>query len=192
MIKNMLATITLVMTVLSNSAGADGQADPAAQIASQREAMLSLQPMNGVWRGHAWTLLPSGNKHTLIQTERVGGFLNDSVKVIEGKGYEADGTASFNALGIISFNVATGAYSMRSYAMGKVGDFPLTPTADGFIWEIVNGPITLRYTAQIRNGTWHEVGDRIMAGRQPIRFFEMELTRLADTDWPAANAIPPQ
>jgi len=29
-----------------------------------------------------------------------------------------------------------------------------------------------------------------MAGSEPVRFFEMNLTRVGDTDWPAANAIP--
>jgi hypothetical protein len=34
--------------------------DPAASLAAQREGMVALQAMNGVWRGPAWTLLPNG------------------------------------------------------------------------------------------------------------------------------------
>ena len=169
-----------------------GRPDPEARMEAQREAMASLAFMDGVWRGEAWTLLPSGERHTLTQTERVGPFLDGTVKVIEGRGYEADGAVSFNALGIVSYDPARQTYSMRSYALGQAGDFALTPTADGFAWEIPAGPATIRYTATVEDGVWHEVGDRIVPGQEPVRFFEMTLTRVGDTDWPADGAIPPQ
>ena len=50
--------------------------------------------------------------------------------------------------------------------------------------------MTIRYTAVIRDGVLTEVGDRIALGKEPVRFFEMTLRRISDTDWPAANAIP--
>lgn len=188
------AAITLVLLVACAplAAVAQNRPDPGAQLEAQREAMASLAFMDGVWRGEAWTLLPSGERHTLTQTERVGPFLDGTVKVIEGRGYEADGTLSFNALGIVSYDPAQQAYSMRSYALGRAGDFALTPTADGFAWEIPAGPATIRYTATVEDGTWHEVGDRIVPGQEPVRFFEMTLTRVGDTDWPAAGAVPAQ
>jgi hypothetical protein len=95
-------------------------------------------------------MLPSGEKHNITQTERVGPFLDGSIKVIEGRGYEGDGSVGFNALAIISYDLETRAYNMRSYAQGYVGDFALTPTADGFEWEIPAGPMAMRYTAVIR------------------------------------------
>jgi hypothetical protein len=76
--------------------------------------------------------------------------------------------------------------------MGNVGDFVLTPNADGYVWEIPAGPMTIRYTAAIKDGTWREVGDRIVPGQDPVRFFEMNLKRVGDSDWPAAGAIPPK
>jgi hypothetical protein len=76
--------------------------------------------------------------------------------------------------------------------MGQVGDFPLTPTADGYFWEIPAGPMTIRYTCTIKEATWHEVGDRIVAGKEPVRFFEMTLKRIGDTTWPAGGSIPPK
>jgi len=81
---------------------------------------------------------------------------------------------------------------MHSYAQGNVGDFAFKPTADGFVWEIHAGPITIRYTAMIKDGAWHEVGDRIMPGKDPARIFDMNLKRLGDTSWPAAGAISPK
>ena len=164
--------------------------DPAAVIAAQRDAMAAFAAMDGVWRGPAWTILPSGEKHSITQTERIGPFLDGSVKVIEGRGYESDGRIGFNALGIISFDPASKAYSFRSYAMGRVGDFVIRPTADGYTWEIPAGPATIRYTAVIKGGTLKEVGDRLAPGKAPVRFFEMTLTRVGETTWPSGDAVP--
>ena len=169
-----------------------GRQDPATLIKAQREAMARLSMMDGVWRGQAWTILPSGEKHTITQTERIGPFLDGSVKVIEGRGYEADGKVTFNAFGIISYNSATSVYTMHSYAQGNAGDFVLTPTADGYVWEIPAGPMTIRYTAVIKGDAWREEGDRIMPGKDPVRFFEMNLKRVGDTTWPAAGAVSPR
>ena len=63
------------------------------------------------------------------------------------------------------------------------------PNADGFVWEIPAGPATIRYTAVIKDGTWKEVGDRIMPEKEPVRFFEMELKRVGNSDWPGAGAV---
>ena len=85
--------------------------------------MKPLANMDGVWRGPAWTLLPSGDKHTITQTERIGPFLDGGVKLLEGRGYESDGKATFNALGIISYEPATQKFTLRSYALGYGSDF---------------------------------------------------------------------
>ncbi len=82
--------------------------------------------------------------------------------------------------------------AMRSYAQGRTGDFVLTPTSDGFTWEIPAGPMTIRYTAVVKDGKWREVGDRIMPGQPPVRFFERNLVRVGNTDWPGMGAISPK
>ena len=71
-------------------------------------------------------------------------------RLIEGRGYEADGTTSFNAFAILSYDVATKSFRMRSYAMGRSGDYPVQRTADGFAWEIPAGPMTIRYNAMVQ------------------------------------------
>ena len=193
MLRHRLVAFALPMTVgVSLSALGQGRPDPATVIAAQRQAMVVLAYMDGVWRGTASVDLPSGEKHTITQTERIGPFLDSSVKVIEGRGYEPDGKVSFNAFGTISYNPATRAYTLHSYAQGNVGDFVLSLTGDGYVWEIPAGPMTIRYTAVVKNGSWREVGDRIMPGKEPVRFFEMNLKRIGDTSWPAAGAISPK
>ncbi|MDQ1558039.1 MAG: hypothetical protein QOD32_1099 [Pyrinomonadaceae bacterium] len=192
MIKHRIAAWAFVWITLGaafNAFGQQGRPDPAALVAAQREAMQRLAIMDGVWRGAAWTVLPSGERHNITQTERIGPFLDGSVKVIEGRGYEPDGKVTFNAFGTISYNPATRAYTLHSYAQGQVGDFALTPTADGYVWEIPAGAMTIRYTAVIKDGAWREVGDRIVSGKEPVRFFEMNLKRVSDTDWPRAGAV---
>ena len=194
MIRHRLAAFAFLMITMGVSLTASGQGrpDPATLIAAQREAMIPLAFMDGVWRGPAWIIRPSGEKHTSTQTERIGPFLDGSVKVIEGRGYDADGKVSFNAFGTISYDPATRAYTLHSYALGNVGDFVLTLAADGYVWDIPAGPMTIRYTAVVKDGAWREVGDRIMPGKEPVRFFEMNLKRVGDTTWPAAGAISPR
>jgi hypothetical protein len=193
MVRHRIAVLALLTMTVGASLTAFGQGRPdPALIAAQREAMVPLAFMDGVWRGPAWTILASGEKHTITQTERIGPFLDGSVKVIEGRGYDADGKVSFNAFATISFNPATRAYTMHSYAQGYVGDFTIKLTADGFVWEIPAGSMKIRYTAVVKDGTWREVGERITEGKEPVRFFEMNLKRLGDTNWPAAGAISPK
>ncbi|WP_222612419.1 DUF1579 domain-containing protein [Undibacterium flavidum] len=187
-----IAMACLMSFVVASNSFAQGRPDSAKLIAAQQQAMQKLSFMDGEWRGTASTVLPNGEKHQITQTERVGPFLEGGVKVIEGRGYDADGKTVFNAFGTISFSQSTNSYTMHSYAQGFVGDYVLTPTSDGFIWEIPAGPMTIRYTAVIKDGTWKEVGDRITPNQAPIRFFEMELKRLGDTNWPAANAVSPR
>lgn len=191
--KSTLIAITFATALLGASTSVHAQMEnPAQKIAAQRSAMTKLAFLDGAWRGTASTTLPSGKKHVITQTERVGPFLDGSIKMVEGRGYEPDGRTTFNALGVISFNEKTGTYSMRSNAQGYTGEYVLTLTADGFSWEIPAGPVTMRYTATVKDGVWHEVGDRIMPGKEPVRFLEMNLKRIGDTSWPAAGAVPPQ
>src|SRR5436190_8121582 len=124
------SALAFALVIVPPAIAQQARPDPATLIAAQKEALARLSFMDGVWRGPAWTILPSGEKHTITQTERIGPFLDGSVKVIEGRGYEPDGKVTFNAFATISFNPATRAYTFHSYAQGYVGDFVLKPTAD--------------------------------------------------------------
>jgi len=185
------ATGVLALSLLTGSRTvAQAPPSPAVLIAAQRDAMRPLARMDGVWRGEAWTILRSGEKHAITQTERIGPFLDGSIKVVEGRGYDADGKVSFNAFGVISYDPATKAYTLHSYAQGRAGDFPLVPNADGYVWEIPAGPMKIRYTAVIKPDTWREIGEYISPGKDPVQFFEMNLKKVGETVWPAAGAIP--
>ena len=189
---NLLTRIAFVWLAVPAAASAQGQPDPVALMNAQREAMTVLSRMDGQWRGPAWTILPNGEKHSLIQTGRIGSLLDGTIKLVEGRGYESDGRTSFNAFAVIAFNPVTRSYSLRSHAMGRYGEYALKPTDDGYTWDIPAGPMTIRYTASIKDGVLREVGDRLMPGKEPVRFFEMTLTRLGDSPWPAAGSVAPK
>ncbi|RYE02956.1 MAG: DUF1579 domain-containing protein [Sphingomonadales bacterium] len=168
--------------------GAQAQGNDVAAIAAQKDAMRKLDWMHGVWRGPAVTQLPQG-AHEVTQTERIGGFLDGTVTVMEGKGYNADGSIGFNAFGVVSYDAATKSYWLTSWAQGRSGKFPMTVTDTGYVWEIPAGGMTIRYTASVTNGGWTEVGDYIAPGQPARRFFAMTLKRVGDTDWPMAGGI---
>jgi hypothetical protein len=91
----------------------------------------------------------------------------------------------------MSYDPARQAYVLHSYAQGHAGDFPMTITATGYVWEVPAGPgAIIRYTATIGRGAWREVGYRIAGSAPPVQVFEMNLTRVGDTDWPGGGAVP--
>ena len=156
----------------------------------QQSALSSLSIMDGMWRGKAWIILPTGERQDMTQTERVGPLLNGEVKVIEGRGYDKDGKTVFNALAVIAHDAQQQKLMMRSYTQGRSGDFEIKVQESGYVWEIPAGPATIRYTAEIKDGKWFEYGERLVGDRPPVRFFEMTLERLGDSEWPAVNAVP--
>lgn len=191
MIRSSFLTSGILLLIFSLNALGQRE-NPEPLIAAQREAMKSLSFLDGVWRGPAWTVLPSGQRLNITQTERVGPFLNGSVKVVEGRGYDETGKVAFNSLGIISYDPAKKVFKLQSHAQGRAGEFILTPTPDGCIWDIHAGPMTIRHTVVIKDGIWHEVGDHMMPGKEPVRFMEMKLKRIGDSTWPADGAVSPK
>ena len=187
-----MISLSIFALVLFSSTNALAQGpNSAALIAAQKEAIKPLSYLYGVWRGTGVSIAPNGEKHEVIQTERIGPFLDGSVIVLEGRGYDGQTKqVAFNAFGIISYNPSSKKYTLHSQAQGQVGDFAIRPITDGYEWEIPAGPATIKYTCIVKNGVWHEVGDMIAPGKAPSRFFEMTLKRVSDTDWPAAGAIP--
>ena len=180
----------LLVFLLAGAAHAQAP-DSKALLAAQGKAMQPLAMMDGVWRGPAIIHQAGGRKLEITQTERIGPFLGGTVKVIEGKGYAADGSVHFNALGVVYFNPATGKYAMQSHAQGLSGEFAFEVRPDGYAWSHPAGPgRRVQYTATIKDGTLTEIGEFVMDGQPPVRTFEMHLKRIGDTDWPAGGAVP--
>jgi len=156
---------------------------------AQRAALAPLAPFDGTWRGPAQVLRPEGWT-TITQTERVGPMLDGSLRVIEGRGYGPDGKMHFNAFAVLSYDVMAKQFHFKSNAEGREGDFPLEVSPGGFAWTIQAGPARIRYVATVKDGVWHEIGERLVEGQPPMRIFEMHLQRLGNTGWPADNPVP--
>lgn len=73
------------------------------EIAEQKAAISALDFLDGHWVGPAKAHTPGGPVH-LVQTERVGSFLGGTIKLIEGRGYDASGATVFNAMAVISYD----------------------------------------------------------------------------------------
>jgi hypothetical protein len=169
-------------------AGAPASRDPAAMIKAEVDAMARLEFMDGAWRGPAVTQTRTGERR-VTQTERIGPMLGGTIKVIEGRGFSDGRNVGFNAFGVVSYDVQKQAYEFRSYAQGYAGTFPFEATPTGYVWSTPAAGGIVRYTATITATTWHEVGDLIADGKPPVRIFEMNLTRIGDSDWPEAGAL---
>lgn len=186
-----LLQLLCLSPLVLQAALAAGPPDTAVLQAAQRDALAPLRAFDGTWRGPATILAPDGQTIKLVQTERVGPMLGETLRVIEGRGHREDGSLAFNALAIMSFNPQSGKYSFHSYAQGHEGDFPLEVKDGEFVWSIQAGPAVIRYAAAIKDGVWSEVGERILPGQPPAKIFEMRLQRVGNTDWPAAGAVSP-
>lgn len=187
----MLRRALLGLLLLSPLAFAAGPPD-SGTLDAQRKALDLLAPFDGLWRGPAKVLTPDGQWREFTQTERVGPLLGGTVRLVEGRGYQADGKLSFNAFAVISYSPRDQRYNFRSHAQGYVGDFPVEVRADGFSWTLPAGAgATIRYTATLNDGVWTEIGVRLVEGKEPMKMFEMAVKRVGPTDWPAAGALAP-
>lgn len=185
------AILGAAMLMLATGGPAAAQEADKTAIVAQKAALAKLAWMDGTWRGPAATSGPGG-EHKVTQTERVGTMLDGTIRVIEGRGFNPDGSIGFNAFAVISYDPAKQAYDFRSYAQGREGDFVITPTPDGYVWTIPAGPATIRYTATVKGDSWTEIGERVIAGQPAVKFFEMHLTRVGGTDWPNGGAMTPR
>ena len=156
--------------------GPDGSAN--------RAGLDRLAFMVGRWTGEAWMQRGAERVHTTM-TETVVPKLGGTVLQVDGLGVvPGPDTAAprvvHNALGIVSFDPATGTYTMRSYiGTGQSGDFTLTLVEGGVSWsrEVPGGRI--RNTAHIGKGVWHEVGEFSRDGATWVRIMEMNLRQEA-------------
>lgn len=172
---------------------AQGGPDLAATLNAQKDALKTMAFMDGEWRGSAWTLGRDGKRHDITQTERIGPLLDGSIKLIEGRGYNADGSTGFNAFGVLAFDPTTKTWTLTSWAQGHQGEFVLTPKPDGYVWTIPAGPnATIRYTAVVKGDTYKEIGEYLAEGKPPHQTFEMNLTRVGPSAWPGAGGLGPQ
>lgn len=161
-------------------------------LAPHQAAMKALAGLDGVWRGQGRTFSAAGEQTTFTQTIRVGSIGEGAVKLLEGRSYGADARAYGYNVEIMSFAPSTATYALRLYAQGTLGDVPIKPVNGGFTLEYPDGAATVRFTITVTADTWHEIAERRLPGAEPFRFLELNLRRIASTDWPAAGMARPR
>jgi hypothetical protein len=188
----MRAAAAAGLMILAFAAPAAAQAPNAALLQAQKDKMAALNFLDGEWVGPAEAHEPGGLIR-MTQTERSGALLDGTVRLVEGRAYDAAGKTLFNAFAVISYDMRAGRYLITSHASGYATSTEMRLTADGFEWEVPAGPqAKLRFKAVVKNGLWTETGDYVGADGKPRRTFEMKVRKVRATKWPAEKPVSPK
>jgi hypothetical protein len=149
---------------------------------TQRNAMSKLAFLTGRWSGEASVLRGPGEFADLLQTEEAQFKLNGLLLVIEGVGrMKSDGTSSLQALGLISFDDASGTYHMRAFNDGRwlETEVKLLDEPNAISWGFNLGEISTRSVLRINEtGEWVEHADITIAGRAPQKLIDLTVRRI--------------
>ena len=116
----MVHATVLILAALSLGLVCMAQAPQAPDVEAQRAAMKKLSFLIGKWSGEASVLRGPGQFVDLIQAEEAQFKLDGLVLMIEGVGRtKSDGKLALQALGLISFDDASGNYRMRAFNDGS-------------------------------------------------------------------------
>ena len=141
-------------------------AQAAPDTAARRAAMARLAFLQGRWSGEASAMVGRGQKLEMIQTESVRYATGGQTMLVEGVGRRiAAGEPRdtlFHAVATIDWLPERG-YLMRAYTLaGHYGEFPLTVTERGYVWEMPVPGGKVMYTMGLTaDGTWDERGDYV-------------------------------
>lgn len=165
------------------------QAPNASLLQEQASAMAALNFMDGEWVGTVEVMERSGGIK-LTQTERSGTLLGGTIRLVEGRAFDAKGKTLFNALAIISYDTRRDLYSITSHASGFATTTELKVKPNGFAWEVPAGPgAKVQFEAVVKNGVWTEVGHYVGADGKPRKTVEMRVRKLRPTEWPAGDIL---
>lgn len=157
--------------------GAAQAPDPA----GAQAGIARLDFMVGRWRGPAWQQRGAERVQTQM-FEVVERKLGGAVLLVEGRGTVpvagAEDRVVHHALGVVSFDPASGTYTLRSWlATGQSGDFALTLVDGGVQWTRAVPGGRVRNTARYTKDEWHEVGEFSRDGTTWMQIMEMRLRR---------------
>ena len=182
----------LGLALIASMPGAAQVGNDNAALAAQKAALDKFAWMDGTWRGPAVTKFPTG-EHRVTQTERIGPMLGGTVRVVEGRGFNPDGSVGFNAFAVISYDA--GKAGIRFPVLRARAQRQLHDPADRRRLCLGN-PGGADDDPLHRDAEGQGAGPKSASGsrpaRPPVPFFEMHLTRVGDTDWPNGGAMTPK
>jgi hypothetical protein len=146
-------------------------------IETQRTAMEKLDFLFGDWSGEASAARGPGVIVELSQTEVAEFKLDGLVLMIEGVGRtKLGGKLALQALGLISFDDATGSYRMRAYNDGRwlETDVKLLDDGKSLSWGFSLGEISTKSLLRINEkGEWTELAEITIGARLPQKLMEL-------------------
>ncbi len=151
--------------------------------AGQVEAMKKLDRWVGEWKGSGWAAYGPGQRNEFTIVEKVQRKLGGSVLLVEGRGTKkADGgeVVVHEALALLSYDDAAKRYRWQAHDLRGQAITVEPKLIDGGIeWGFRSGErgVTVRFTIQIDEKRWHEVGEVSPDGKTWSKFLEMTLQR---------------
>tara|TARA_B100001105_G_C22208784_1_gene364461 strand:+ start:64 stop:606 length:543 start_codon:yes stop_codon:yes gene_type:complete len=140
--------------------------------------------LTGEWVGEGWVITPQGSRENSMVTESIAYDLNNTVISLRGTGTaerNGDKTRVHDALGVLYYDPFTKKVNMDSWiARGMSTKADLELLGEGKMkWWFPAGPNrVIRYTINIENDKWNEVGEMSSdKGETWVQFFEMNLTK---------------
>ena len=183
------AVFGVVIALSLEATSARAQGAPSADASPvTRAAMEELAWLEGHWEGEASYQTPTGDRETILQTERIERRLNGVVLVVEGTGREknADGSPGevvFQAFGVISYDPDRERYTFRAFRDGRSIDAETSLEAGVFTWSFETpGAGHVRFRIRNDQGAWHETGEFSRDGQEWHPFFEMRLHRTGEAE----------
>jgi hypothetical protein len=157
------------------------QIPKAPDLDAQRRAMKRLDFLVGEWAGQASAARGPGVVLELNQTEIAEFKLGGLVLMIEGVGRtKSDGNLALQALGLISFDDASGSYRMRAFNDGRWLETDVNLAQDGMAmsWGFSLGDISTRSVLTINNqGEWTETAEITFGARPPQKLMDLVVRR---------------
>lgn len=147
--------------------------------AAHQTAMQKLSFLTGEWEGGGTMAMGPGPRLAFTQSERIQFKHDGTLLVIEGQGKAPQtGAVVHDALAVVTFDPAAGKYKFRSFAaVGRFADTEATVEGNRMVWWLNAGPQKIRYTIDVDNGVWREIGERSPDGTTWVGFFEMTLRK---------------
>ena len=151
-------------------------------IEAQRAAMKKLDFLLGEWSGDASAARGPGVVVEMNQSESAQFKLDGLVLMIEGIGRaKSDGSLALQALGLISFDDASGNYRMRAYNDGRwlETEVKLLEGGNGMSWGFTLGDISTKSIMRINDkGEWTERAEITIGTRQPQKLMDLVVRRM--------------
>jgi hypothetical protein len=148
---------------------------------AQRAAMNKLGFLAGRWSGEARVLRGPGLNLDLEQTEEAQFKLDGLVLMIEGVGRtRPDGKQALQALGLITFDDASGTYRMRAFNDGRWLESEIKFIDEGLAisWGFTLGEISTKSVLRINDkGEWTERAELTIGTRPPQKLIELTVRR---------------